>query len=98
MPAGQYGAYGAYGGFSYARPHPQATVAMVLGIMGWFCGVTGIPAIILGLKARREIDADPSQYTGRGQATAGLVLGIITTIGLVFWILIMIISVLAEAA
>ncbi|MGO1974049.1 MAG: DUF4190 domain-containing protein, partial [Propionibacteriaceae bacterium] len=97
--AAQYGGYGAYGGFSYARTHPQATIAMVLGILGWFtCGLTGIPAIILGLKARREIDADPSSYTGRGQATAGLVLGIIGVCLIVVYVFLFVVGMLADTA
>ena len=66
-----------------ATPYPvpqssgKATVAMVLGIVGLVgCGiVAGIPAIILGKQAQREIDASNGWLTGRGMATAGIVLG-----------------------
>jgi hypothetical protein len=62
-------------------PVPQtcgkATASMVLGIVGVVaCGfVAGIPAIILGKQARREIDASNGWLTGRGMATAGIVMG-----------------------
>ena len=66
--------------------HPQAVLAMVLGIVGLvFSGVCvggliGIAGIVLGRKARNEIDAKPGRYTGRGMATAGLVTGIISCV------------------
>ena len=50
---------------------------MVLGIVGLVaCGfLAGIPAIILGRQAQREIDASNGWLTGRGMATAGVVMG-----------------------
>jgi hypothetical protein len=76
---------GAYGGYSaYGVPpvqHPQVVAALVTGLLGVLtCPFVGVAGIVLGAKARREIDADPQRYTGRGMATAGLVLGIIGTI------------------
>src|SRR5262245_25951062 len=58
--------------------HKSATTAFVLGILSLlFCGIfTGIPAIVLGRRARREIDASGGQLGGRGTATAGLVTGL----------------------
>jgi hypothetical protein len=42
------------------------------------CGIfTGIPAVILGAQAVREIDASGGQLGGRGLATTGRILGII---------------------
>lgn len=63
------------------NPVPQtsgkATTSMVLGIVGLVaCGLfAGIPAIIVGKQAQREIDASNGWLTGRGMATAGIVLG-----------------------
>ena len=77
-----YGGYGSYG--VVPTQHPQAVLAMVLGIVGLVLsgvclgGLVGIAGIVLGRKARREIDAEPGRYTGRGMATAGLVTGIIS--------------------
>lgn len=69
-------------GSGYAMPsHPQATTALVLGILGLaLCPFVGIGAFILGGRARREIDAAPGQWAGRGVATAGWVLGILSIV------------------
>jgi hypothetical protein len=55
---------------------------MVLGILGTVlcCVLAGVPAIFLGNIARKEIDASQGLQEGRGMATAGLVLGIISTV------------------
>jgi hypothetical protein len=52
--------------------------SLVLGILGVLCCgfLTGIPALILGKMAQKEIDATGGGQ-GRGMATAGFVLGII---------------------
>jgi hypothetical protein len=62
----------------------KSTAALVLGIAGLvlcplFCSV---PALVLGYQARREIARSGGKLTGRGVATAGVVLG---WIGVVFW-------------
>jgi hypothetical protein len=64
--------------------HPQATQALILGILGTvlgvFCvvgGLLGIGGIVVGRRVRNEIDADPGRYTGRPQAIAGIVTGIV---------------------
>ena len=58
-----------------AANHPRATLILVLGILSIpCCGLlTGIPAIILGNNAKKEIAA--GQGTGSGMATAGVVMG-----------------------
>jgi len=60
----------------------DAVTALVLGILGLvMCGpFTAIPAIIVGRKATREIDASGGQLEGRGMAQAGYVLGIVGTV------------------
>ena len=52
---------------------------MILGILGPLCcGIfTAIPALILGIMARKEIDASGGNQTGRGMAIAGIILGIV---------------------
>lgn len=86
-----YGQLPAYGVNPYQQPvygsgyvlpsHPQATTALVLGIIGLaLCPFVGIGAFILGSRARRDIDAAPGQWGGRGVATAGWVLGIISIV------------------
>jgi len=46
-----------------------------LGVIGLICGVV---AIILGVVGKNAIDRSNGELNGRGMATAGIVLGIIT--------------------
>ena len=73
----------------------KATAALVLGILGVVaCGfVAGIPAIIVGKQAQREIDASNGWLTGRGMATAGIVMGWIAVALTVIAVLIIIVAV-----
>ena len=73
----------------------QAMAALVTGIIALvtatFCGVgglVGIASIVLGAKARREIDSDPARYGGRSKATAGLVTGVIALVVLGIWLMV----------
>lgn len=80
-PPPQYGApQPPYGGMP-APDHPRATLVLILGILSIpCCGLfTGIPAIIMGRSALSEIDANPSQFGGRGKVNAGYICGIIGT-------------------
>lgn len=77
----------------YAAPkHPQATTAMILGIVGLtgvLCCLTVFVAPFawwLGAKAVKEIDANPAMYSGRSEASAGKIMGIIGTILLILGI------------
>jgi hypothetical protein len=67
-----------------AQQHPQATLALILGILGTVLGMScvvgglmGIGGIVVGRRVRNEIDAEPGRYTGRSQAVGGIVTGII---------------------
>ena len=53
--------------------------SLVLGILGLVCCgfIAGIPALILGNSAKKEIAASGGAETGMGMAQAGFVLGII---------------------
>ena len=82
---------------AYAAPvqessSSKSTVALVLGIGGFFLGLfTGIPAIIVGIMARKQAKrlGDPT-----GMATAGIVLGwIFTILSIVSLILFLMLSV-----
>ena len=68
--------------YGYVPPnHPQATTALILGIVGLaLCPFVGIAGFVMGGRIRREIDATPGQWGGRGLATAGWVLGIISIV------------------
>jgi hypothetical protein len=84
--SGGYGApppgYGGAPGYGYAAPqsNKKAVWALVLGILGLVCCglVAGIPALILGNQAKREIASSGGMQTGGGMAQAGFVLGIIS--------------------
>ena len=96
-PTGAPYAAPAYGYAPMAPKHPQATTAMVLGIVGLVGGfLTGIAFVVapfawaIGGKAVREIDAAPNNYSGRDQAKAGQILGIIGTVILVLFLLLVV--------
>jgi hypothetical protein len=57
---------------------PQAGWALGLSIFGVLCcQIASIAAIILAVQSQRRIDASGGMLTGRGMATAGLVIGVI---------------------
>lgn len=61
--------------------NPMAIVSLVLGIVGvtgCWC-LAGIPAIVVGYRAKREIEESDGRQQGEGFATAGIVLGWLTT-------------------
>lgn len=73
--------------YGAARPvqgpnHPSAVPSLVLGILSLvMCGFfTGVPAMVMGRRARKEIAASGGAYTGDGLATAGFVTGLIGTL------------------
>jgi hypothetical protein len=81
-----FGGVSPYGAAStqIATPHPQAALALVLGILGTVLGLgcivgglVGIGGIVLGRRVKNEIDAEPGRYSGRSQAVAGLITGIV---------------------
>src|SRR5215212_1449784 len=92
-----FGASTPYGMASYSAPpvqHPQATLALILGILGLaVCPFVGIAALLIGNKARKQINAAPGQFTGRGMATAGFVMGIVSVALVVLMVLIVILGI-----
>lgn len=78
QPYGQPNPYGAPAG---GADHPRGTTILVLGILSLVCcGLfTGIPAIVMGNSALKEIDAAPGRYSNRGSVKAGFICGIIGT-------------------
>ena len=79
-----FGGVSPYGPVSPPVPHPQAALALVLGILGTVLGLSciigglvGIGGIVVGRRVKNEIDAEPGRYTGRSQAVAGFVTGIV---------------------
>jgi hypothetical protein len=87
----------------FAAPAPGrkadgATAALVLGIIGLvFCQLLGPVAWGLGRKAERLVDASGGTLGGRGEATAGKVLGMIAT-GLMIIGIIVFIALIAVGA
>lgn len=63
------------------QEHPQSTLVLVLGILSIFCcGIfTGIPAIIIGRSALREVKASNGAMT-EGNLKAGFICAIIGTV------------------
>jgi hypothetical protein len=72
--------------------HPSAVPSLVCGILSLvMCGIfTGIPAIVMGNKAIRGIDASNRSLTGRGMAKAGVICGWISVAWTVLAILLVI--------
>ena len=62
--------------------YSRAKNALLLGLASVLCCgfLTGIPAIWVGLRALRDIDASDGRLRGRGTAKAGIVLGVIGTL------------------
>ena len=69
-----------------SQPSPptsgRATTSLVLGIASLvLCGLfTGIPAIILGIKARREARESHGRVGGEGLALGGIITGVLGTL------------------
>jgi hypothetical protein len=68
-------------GYYYGPPQLQkqstnglAIAAMVLGIV-WIYWIGSVLALVFGYKARKQIDESNGRESGRGMATAGIVLG-----------------------
>lgn len=85
QPSGHPGAGYSYPPLPTVPPkHPRATMSLVLGLIaacGTFCCL--VPVLLSpiawyhGARTRREIDRAPGRWSGRGEATAGMVMGII---------------------
>jgi hypothetical protein len=83
-PSGTYGApppggYQAYGQYPARRANSKATISLVCGIasIALACFPLGIPGLITGFSARREIRDANGAETGDGLAVAGIVLSLI---------------------
>ena len=71
-------------------PGPPATngfaVASLVVSLLWFVGLGSLLAIVFALVAYRSIDRSRGTETGRGLATAGLVIGIVGVLGAIVWV------------
>ncbi|MGI5222553.1 DUF4190 domain-containing protein [Nocardia sp. CA-290969] len=82
-------AYG-YPGYGPPQDHPQATTVLILGIISFFCAVTGPFAWVMGKKALNEIDASGGTIGGRSNVMIGYVLGIITSVLLIIYLVLVV--------
>lgn len=72
--------------------HDGALVALVLGIVGLAAvPVLGPVAWVMGSNALKEIDARPGVYANRQHAVAGRVLGIVGTVLLAFFVVLLVV-------
>ena len=75
----------------------RATASLVLGLLGLvFCPlICSVLALVFGYQGRREIDASGGQLSGRGSATAGIVLGWVGVVIYGLFLLLIVIGLLA---
>lgn len=82
-----------YGQPAYVQPvlvaqaptNSKATTSLILGIISWVGAsiLTGIPAVIIGHMAMKEIDRSGGTQGGKPLAIIGLVLGYLSIAGIV---------------
>ena len=90
-----------YQGVPYPQPygalpeHPQGTVILVLGIVGFFATICAPIAWYLGSKAQKEIAASGQHYSNEQNINIGKIMGMVLSIlalaGIVITIVVMII-------
>ena len=68
---------------AYASTAGRAKTSLWLGVASLVCcGLfTGIPAIFVGVHALNEIEVERGRLVGKGMAWAGIILGIVGTLG-----------------
>jgi serine/threonine-protein kinase len=69
-----------------------AIASLICGVLSivlfCFSGILGIPAIVLGVMARKRVAENPERYGGAGLAMAGIVCGLAGTVFMVsYWLL-----------
>lgn len=85
-----------------SRDQTLPTIALVLGILSvlMICCYGGIwlgaPAAVVGFLGMRNADSDPTRYGGRGMAIGGMVLGIVSFLAFIGWMVVLVFSSLAR--
>ncbi len=80
-------------GMAATRDQTLPTISLVLGVISMFLvccagGIwLGLPAAIVGFIAMRNVESNPVKYGGRGMAIGGMVLGIITFLASLFFLI-----------
>ncbi len=83
----------AFANYGASRDQTLPTISLVLGIISCFLvccagGIwLGLPAAIVGFIAMRNAENNPTRYGGRGMAIGGMVLGIITFLASLFFLI-----------
>ena len=82
--------------YGVLRDNSNATLALVLGLVGLACGILVVSPIAWwkGNQALAEIDAAPGVYNNRGMALGGQITGIIGTVLLGLLILVGIVAII----
>lgn len=94
VPAYNYG----YGYGPQQIDHPNAVPALVLGVLGFFFGVTFPIAWFIGAKGNADIKRNPQRYRPSPMMTIGMVLGIVGTVLMGLFVLLMVVIVLFAIA
>jgi Domain of unknown function (DUF4190)/zinc-ribbon domain len=76
----------AYPGAQPPRTNGFAIASLVLGVL-WMYGIGAILALVFGYKAKADIARSNGAQSGRGLATAGIVLGWIGVAGMIVGII-----------
>lgn len=80
------------------RDQTLPTISLVLAILSIFLvccsgGIwLGLPAAVVGFMGMRNVESNPSRYGGRGLAIAGMVIGIVTFLASVVFLIFSVIS------
>jgi len=92
MPPAQSPQYG-MAGFTASKDQTLPMISLILGTISIFMvccagGIwLGLPAAIVGFLAMKNVDTNPAKYGGRGMAIAGMVIGIVTFLASMFFLI-----------
>jgi hypothetical protein len=81
---------------SGSRDQTLPTISLILGILSvvmiccYGCVWLGLPAAIVGFIGMRNAEKDPSRFSGRGLAIAGMVTGIVSFLAFIAWMILII--------
>lgn len=87
-----YAAQPAYGG-GVPQEHPQGTMILILGIVGFFVTICGPIAWVMGHKAQKEIAASGVSYSNEQNINIGKILGMVVSILAIIGIVIAVVAI-----
>ena len=100
-PYGQPPVYSPASGYVASRPtDSQATLSLVFGLLSLTCclSILGPVAFFLGNSSLNRIRASGGTIGGEGLANAGRILGIIGSVILVLWVIVILVRVFTSMA